>query len=401
MPEQVREATRVPMTLRESFFEDPIFKSSSNGMESARKIISNNSTTTNARSATVNDISSELDMMDSSMFSRGLLHAPRWLMPSVIDSDSGPVITSLDSNVLSYKEDEGKMEVSLDTSGYKPEELRVQVSDGSLKVEGKHEEKSEEGHTMVSRQFTKCYSLPQGAKKEDIVSNLSEDGVMVITVPKEIKLQEIKDDKQSKSAETCKEQTMNDIKMETTSKGTQNDLDLNFEESVIPFTMRDLFFRDPFFQDTRADIMFSRNSFFQEARKSFAESLEAMDRKMNQGNFTIKDKMPYSADFHEIKICDTSERLEFSVDTSGYKPDELRVTVGEGMVSIEGKHEEKSEAGKVMVSRQFHKSYALPQGAEPQDVVSNLSKDGVLIVTLPKRKEGITEEKRKVHIQVA
>jgi len=396
MPEQVREATRVPMTLRESFFEDPIFKSSSNGMESARKIISNNSTTTNARSATVNDISSELDMMDSSMFSRGLLHAPRWLMPSVIDSDSGPVITSLDSNVLSYKEDEGKMEVSLDTSGYKPEELRVQVSDGSLKVEGKHEEKSEEGHTMVSRQFTKCYSLPQGAKKEDIVSNLSEDGVMIITVPKEIKFKEIKDNNQSESKETSPEQTMNN-----TSKKTKNDLNLNCKESLIPFTMRDLFFRDPFFHDTRADIMSSRNSFFQEARKSFDESLKAMDRKMDVKNFTTKDEILNSADFHDIKISDTSERLELSVDTSGYKPDELRVTVGEGMVSIEGKHEEKSEAGKVMVSRQFHKSYALPQGAEPQDVVSNLSKDGVLIVTLPKRKEGITEEKRKVHIQVA
>merc|ERR1712228_795716 len=108
-----------------------------------------------------------------------------------------------------------------------------------------------------------------------------------------------------------------------------------------------------------------------------------------------------SSDFHEIKISVTSKRLELSMDTSGYKPDELRVTVGEGMVSIEGKHEEESEAGKVMVSRQFHKSYALPQRVKPQDVVSNLSKDGVLMVTLPKRKEESTEEKRKVHIQVA
>merc|ERR1711915_542579 len=246
-------------------------------------------------------------------------------MPSVIDSDSGPVITSLDSNVLSYKEDEGKMEVSLDTSGYKPEELRVQVSDGSLKVEGKHEEKSQEGHTMVSRQ------------KEDIVSNLSEDGVMVITVPKEIKLKEINDNNQSESKTASPEQTMNNTKKETTSKKTENDFNLNCKESLIPFKMRDLFFRDPFFQDTRADIMSSRNNFFQEARKAFDESLEGMAGKMNVNKFTTKAEILNSADFHAIKISDTSERLELSMDTNGYKPDELQVTVGEGSVSIEGR----------------------------------------------------------------
>merc|ERR1712128_162877 len=89
------------------------------------------------------------------------------------------------------------MEISLNTSGYKPSELTVNVADGEISIEGKHEEKSEEGHTMVSRQFSKRYSLPAGAKLTEVVSNLSQDGVMVITVPKEKKIKEVQEDKET------------------------------------------------------------------------------------------------------------------------------------------------------------------------------------------------------------
>ncbi len=82
------------------------------------------------------------------------------------------------------KEDEKKMEVSLDTSAYRPDELNVSVSGGVVTVEGKHEEKAEDGSKMVSRQFHRKYTLPSGAKPEDVVSNLSSDGVLVITAVK-------------------------------------------------------------------------------------------------------------------------------------------------------------------------------------------------------------------------
>merc|ERR1719481_1454280 len=136
---------------------------------------------------------------------------------------------------------------------------------------------------------------------------------MVVTVPKEIKLKEIKNINQSESEETSREQTMNEIKTKKTSEKTENDFNLTCEESLIPFTMRDIFFKDPFFQDTRTEIMSSRNDFFQEARKAFDESLKAMDKKVDVTNFTTKFEMPYSADFHEIKISDSSESLELSL----------------------------------------------------------------------------------------
>jgi len=79
--------------------------------------------------------------------------------------------------------------------------------------------------------------------------------------------------------------------------------------------------------------------------------------------------------------------MEISIDTAGYKPDELKVSAGKGVISVEGRHEEKSEDGYVMVSRQFSKTYSLPQNANAEDVVSNLSQDGILVISVPKREQ--------------
>merc|ERR1712098_739787 len=168
---------------------------------------------------------------------------------------------------------------------------------------------------------------------------------------------------------------------------------------LIPFTMRDSFFNDPFFQDTRREIVSSRQDFFKEARERLNKSLMTMDSSFKDKDLTDGFVFSSPSDYNTMKVNNCPEKLELSLDTSGYKPDELRVTAGEGVVTIEGKHEEKSEEGKVMVSRQFHRSFALPQGAKPEEVVSNLSKDGLLIVTVPRKKTAITEEKRNVPIQ--
>merc|ERR1719499_813767 len=94
------------------------------------------------------------------------------------------IFKSKDNEVIRVKEDEGKMEVSLDTSQYRPDELKVSVDKGVVTVEGKHEEKAEDGSKMVSRMFSRKYTLPANARAEDVVSNLSSDGVLVITAAK-------------------------------------------------------------------------------------------------------------------------------------------------------------------------------------------------------------------------
>merc|ERR1712198_86041 len=82
------------------------------------------------------------------------------------------------------KEDDGQVKLSYDTPGYKPDELKVSVDRGVLTVEGKHEEKDEAGQRFVSRMFSRKQTLPKDVKSEDIVSNLSSDGVLTVTAPR-------------------------------------------------------------------------------------------------------------------------------------------------------------------------------------------------------------------------
>merc|ERR1711913_91145 len=64
----------------------------------------------------------------------------------------------------------------------------VAVSDGVLMVEGKHEERAEDGSKMVARSFSRKYSLPASAEPDQVASNLSSDGVLVITAPRRLSL---------------------------------------------------------------------------------------------------------------------------------------------------------------------------------------------------------------------
>ena len=54
----------------------------------------------------------------------------------------------------------------------------------NLTVEAKHNEQSEDGRSFVSKQFLRKYTLPRGCRQDSVASNLSSDGVLVITALK-------------------------------------------------------------------------------------------------------------------------------------------------------------------------------------------------------------------------
>jgi len=409
--------TRVPMTLRDHFLQDPFFSSSWSDIEKVKEhfakqaqIMSQSfedSWSKSERSVSENankQSNTTVAPSGNSSGIRSLLMPRHWMMPKLFDDNLSSLVEMKDSNLLSMKNDDTKMEISLNTSGYKPSELKVNVSDGEISIEGKHEEKSEEGHTMVSRQFSRKYTLPAEAKLAEVVSNLSQDGVMVITVPKEKKIQEVQE------VQEVQEEKKMDVEHKSSSSKNQ---------SLIPMTMRDSFFDDPFFKDTWMDIETSQKDFFEKSRKRFEESMKRIESDMMSANIFDENKNPLqssswifpemfggnsepvfsSKDSNQIRIVDDDTKLEISLDTTGYKPDELKVSAGQGMICVEGKHEEKSEAGQVMVSRQFSKKYSMPSSARAEEVVSDLSQDGVLVISVPKR-EAIKQENRAVPIAI-
>lgn len=438
------------MTLRETFLEDPFFKSSWEDMERFRdhffqqsqdmrrafsedvqKIESKQETssTTSGTNGRIETGTGNTETTALAPGGRDWLMPRRWMMPSLFEENFKMGAT--DSNVISLNNDDKKMEISLNTTGYKPDELKVNIANDAVTIEGRHEEKSESGHTMVARQFSKSYSLPVGAKKEEVVSNLSQDGVMVITIPKEKKIQEIKDDKHEQRSNAEQKTSSVESRERKISSESRERVDKSTETRV-PMTMRNSFLEDPFFKPTWSDIESNMEDFFKNARQSFDESVKRLETETksfgsaresslqntlvdrdNRGfrkwmmpsifdkdDFLLeKEDLFTGKDNNQIRLVNDAKKMEISLDTAGYKPDELKVNIGNGEICVEGKHEEKTEAGQVMVSRRFCRNYTLPKEAKVEEVASNLSQDGVLVITVPKL-EALENKNRSVPISV-
>lgn len=78
---------------------------------------------------------------------------------------------------------DNRLELNLNVSGYKPEELKVDVNDGYLTVSGKHEEKSEDGNKFVSRSFSRTHSLPKNVNTGGIKSSLIDGKMLCVEAP--------------------------------------------------------------------------------------------------------------------------------------------------------------------------------------------------------------------------
>eukprot|EP00092_Neocalanus_flemingeri_P021248 GFUD01023023.1.p1 GENE.GFUD01023023.1~~GFUD01023023.1.p1 ORF type:complete len:196 (-),score=77.81 GFUD01023023.1:924-1511(-) len=139
-----------------------------------------------------------------------------------------------------------------------------------------------------------------------------------------------------------------------------------------------------------------RKKFFGESDKRFLDDMKRFDdgwmsdsifdKSFDEMKNSIRKRrdMFVSEDIDKAKVAEDNTKMEVSLDTTGYKPSELSVNVCKGMICVMGKHEEKSEEGKVMVLREFTRKYTLPRDARAEDVESSLLKDGTLRVTAKK-----------------
>eukprot|EP00088_Acartia_fossae_P034918 TRINITY_DN358_c0_g1_i1.p1 TRINITY_DN358_c0_g1~~TRINITY_DN358_c0_g1_i1.p1 ORF type:complete len:226 (-),score=84.99 TRINITY_DN358_c0_g1_i1:69-746(-) len=196
---------RVPTTVRDFFFEDPHFKDTWEHFDTLKDSMFKESR--DMWKKMDEDFRKQRCMRDNIMLEGGeenkspskgaVVSAPsdnlakyengwmfprRWMCPFLdsLDKLSNEVdlFKGSDHEVVRTKDDDKQMEITLDTSHYRPDELHVSYKNGVLSIEGKHEEKAEDGKHMVVRQFSRKYSVP--SKPENITSNLSSDGVLVV-----------------------------------------------------------------------------------------------------------------------------------------------------------------------------------------------------------------------------
>jgi len=97
--------------------------------------------------------------------------------------DMSPLSSSVIPRVVISKGE--KFEVKLDVQQFAPQELDVKLVDNMLVIEGKHEEKQDE-HGFISRHFLRKYTLPSDVKGENLTCDLSSDGVLQISAPRQI-----------------------------------------------------------------------------------------------------------------------------------------------------------------------------------------------------------------------
>nr|ADO28210.1 heat shock protein beta-1 [Ictalurus furcatus] len=88
----------------------------------------------------------------------------------------------LSTGLSEIKQTQDGWKVSLDVNHFAPEELTVKTKDGVVEITGKHEERKDE-HGVISRSFTRKYTLPPGADAEKITSSLSPEGILTVEAP--------------------------------------------------------------------------------------------------------------------------------------------------------------------------------------------------------------------------
>ncbi|XP_048000590.1 protein lethal(2)essential for life-like [Leguminivora glycinivorella] len=104
----------------------------------------------------------------------------RLLCPRILPAVSFQQIRNLRPTIKIGRE---KFEITLNVHQFLKEEIRVKARPEYVCIEGKQERETKRGY--IIRQFTRKFRLPKGCNPQAIRSELSPDGTLTITAPRE------------------------------------------------------------------------------------------------------------------------------------------------------------------------------------------------------------------------
>lgn len=79
--------------------------------------------------------------------------------------------------------DDNGFTIQVDVKHFKPEDLMVKVIGDFVEVQGKHEEKQNNGCGLTTRQFNRRYRVPKEVDIMALESAVSPTGVLIISAP--------------------------------------------------------------------------------------------------------------------------------------------------------------------------------------------------------------------------
>ena len=103
----------------------------------------------------------------------------------------------------------------------------------------------------------------------------------------------------------------------------------------------------------------------------------------------------------QLQVTNNKDNYQVALDVHGYKPEELQVSVDNNCLTMSGKHEERSKDGRNFVSRQFTRSFTLPESVDVEHLKSSLAADGrTLRIEAPVKQQAIQQAPKEVPIAV-
>jgi HSP20 family protein len=129
--------------------------------------------------------------------------------------------------------------------------------------------------------------------------------------------------------------------------------------------------------------------------------LNQLQRELERG--TVEGSTATAEWAPAVDIKEEPERFLIHADIPGVKPEEIDVSMEDGVLTIKGEKKTEAETEKEGYKRvertygSFYRRFSLPDTANP-DAISAASKHGVLEIVIPKR-EAVQPKKINVTVQ--
>lgn len=106
-------------------------------------------------------------------------------------------------------------------------------------------------------------------------------------------------------------------------------------------------------------------------------------------NVSLMDDFRHNLGYsNEVKtIEDNQKQMTLAVNCDGFKPENIKVSIKDNFINIEGNLEEKQENS--YLKRQFSRRFQLPETAIQDKTNVTLTQNGVLKITIPKKPKEI------------
>jgi len=225
------------------------------------------------------------------------------------------------------------VEIELDLSQFRPQDIQVLANDEVVVVHAEHEERADK-HGSVEREMTRKYVLPEGVEAQDLYSTVNQNGVLKI---------------QTK----------------------QNQLRQRSQQYV-PIQYRQRQSQSGAFggQLNRQNRQFGRKLVLD------SDDLQQLSQQLPQFNRRADNS-------EQIELVNTGNKLSIKLDFSQFRPQDIEVkTIGNILVIHAQQQEQTDRFGSV--EKELIRRYVLTQTIQPEDVTTVVTKHGILKIEVQK-----------------